>query len=144
MYDSIYITFKNAMGHERILSVTEVFLMTHIADSIFSLNFIVPTKSWLLVKGKPRATVQPSFCCRLTAESLPALLWPMDCRPQGSSDNGISQARTLEWIATSFSRGSSWPRDQAQVSCTGRQVLYHWATREAQISRMSRNKIWLK
>ena len=74
MYDSIYITFKNAMGHERILSVTEVFLMTHIADSIFSLNFIVSTKSWLLVKGKPRATVQPSFCCRLTAESLPALL----------------------------------------------------------------------
>ena len=55
----------------------------------------------------------------------------MDYRPQGSSDNGISQARMLEWIAISFSRGSSWPRDQAQVSCIGRQVLYHWATAAA-------------
>ena len=144
MYDSIYIKFKNVMGHERILSVTEVFLITHIADSIFSLNFIVSTKSWFLVKGKPRAIVQPSFCCCLIAKSLQLFCDPMDCRPQESSDNGISQARILEWIAISFSRGSSWPRDQALVSCTGRQVLYHWATREAQISRMSRNKIWLK
>ena len=31
----------------------------------------------------------------------------------------------------SFSRGSSWPRDWTHNSCTGRQILYHWATREA-------------
>ena len=31
-----------------------------------------------------------------------------------------------------FSRGSLWPRDQTYVSCIGRQILYHWATREAQ------------
>ena len=31
----------------------------------------------------------------------------------------------------SFSRGSYWPRDQMQVSCLGRRVLYHWAIREA-------------
>ena len=35
-----------------------------------------------------------------------------DCSPQGSSIHGISQARILEWVATSFSRGSSQPRDQ--------------------------------
>ena len=34
---------------------------------------------------------------------------PMDCSPQGSSVHGISQARILEWVAISFSRGSSWP-----------------------------------
>ena len=34
-------------------------------------------------------------------------------------------------VAISFSRESSWPRDQAQVSCIGRQILYCWATREA-------------
>ena len=35
------------------------------------------------------------------------------------------QARTLEWAAISFSRGSSHFRDQTQVSCIGRQILYH-------------------
>ena len=41
----------------------------------------------------------------------------------GSSGHGISQARILEWVASSFSRVSSWPRDWTQVSC--RQILYH-------------------
>ena len=36
-----------------------------------------------------------------------------------------------QWVASSFSRGSSWPRDQTRVSCIGRQILCHWATREA-------------
>ena len=43
---------------------------------------------------------------------------PMDCSPPGSSVHGILQARILEWAAISFYRGSSWPRDQTQVSCT--------------------------
>ena len=38
----------------------------------------------------------------------------MDCSPLGSSDNGISQARILEWVAVSSSRGSSPPRDQTE------------------------------
>ena len=41
---------------------------------------------------------------------------PMDCSPPGSSVHGILQARILEWIAVPFSRGSSQPRDQTQVS----------------------------
>ena len=45
----------------------------------------------------------------------------MDCSPSGSSVYGISQARILEWVAISFSRGSSWPRDWICISCiTGR------------------------
>ena len=55
----------------------------------------------------------------------------MDCSPPSSSVHGISQARILEWVAISFSGGSSWPRDQIHVSCIGRQVLYPWITREA-------------
>ena len=43
----------------------------------------------------------------------------MDCSLPGSSVHGILQARTLEWVAISFSRGSSQPRDQIQVSCLG-------------------------
>ena len=58
----------------------------------------------------------------------------MDCIPLGSSVHGILRARILEWVTISSSRGSSWPRDQTQVSCVsfiGRQILYHWATWEA-------------
>ena len=42
---------------------------------------------------------------------------PRDCSPPGSSIHGTSQARTLERAAISFSRESSQPRDQTQVSC---------------------------
>ena len=57
----------------------------------------------------------------------------MDCSLPGSSVHGISQARILEQVAISFSRGSFWPRDQPHISCVYcivRHVLYHWATRE--------------
>ena len=47
----------------------------------------------------------------------PTLCDPMDCSPPGPSGHGISQARMLEWIAISFSRGSSWLRDQTCISC---------------------------
>ena len=61
-------------------------------------------------------------------------LRPMDCSPPGSSVHGIFQARILEWVAISYSRGSSRPRDQIQVSCVScisRQILYHRAIWEA-------------
>ena len=41
------------------------------------------------------------------------------------------QARILKWVALSFSGGSSQPRDQTHISCSGRRSLYHWATWEA-------------
>ena len=45
--------------------------------------------------------------------------------PPGSSVHGISQARILEWFASSFSRGSSHPRDRTHASCIGKRILYH-------------------
>ena len=48
----------------------------------------------------------------------------MDCSLPGSSVHGIFQARILEWVAISFSRGSSQPRNQTQVSPHCRQTLY--------------------
>ena len=56
---------------------------------------------------------------------------PMDCSPPGSSVHGISQARILEWVAISLSKGSSWPRDQTHVSSIGSHALCHWANWEA-------------
>ena len=59
---------------------------------------------------------------------------PIDYSSSGYSVRGISQARILEWVATiPFSRESSQPRDQTHVSCIGRWILYHWATREAHL-----------
>ena len=69
--------------------------------------------------------------CYLVSESCPTFCDRMDCSPPGSSVHWIFQARILEWVAISFSRGSSWPRDRTQVYCIGRWILYHWATREA-------------
>ena len=64
----------------------------------------------------------------------PILCDPMDCRPTGSPVNGILQARILEWVAIPFSRGSSQPRDQTQVSHSAGGFFTSWATREAQTS----------
>ena len=54
----------------------------------------------------------------------------MDCRPPGSSVHGILQARILEWVAIPFSKGSSQPRDQSQVSQVAGRFFTVWATRE--------------
>ena len=50
----------------------------------------------------------------------------MNCSLPGSSVHGIFQARILEWVAISFSRESSRPRDWTHVSCIGRWILYPW------------------
>ena len=66
--------------------------------------------------------------CVLVAQLCLTLCDLMDCSPPGSSVCGIPQARILEWVAMSSSRGSSPPRDQTNVSyisCIGRWVLYH-------------------
>ena len=56
--------------------------------------------------------------CSVVSDSL----WP----------HGILQARILEWVAFPFSRGSSQPRDQTQVSHIAGGFFTSWATREAQ------------
>ena len=56
---------------------------------------------------------------------------PVDCSPPASPIHGVSQARILEWVAISSSRGPSQPRDRTHVSCIGRQSLYHYAAWEA-------------
>ena len=53
---------------------------------------------------------------------------PVDCSLPGSSIHGILQARILEWVAISFSRGSSRPRDQTWVSHIGGRCFNLWAT----------------
>ena len=67
--------------------------------------------------------------CAQSLQSCLTLCDPMDCSPPGSSVRGTLHARILEWVAVSYSRGSSWPRDAAgisYISCIGRQVFCHW------------------
>ena len=64
------------------------------------------------------------------AQLCPTLCDPMDCSLLRSSVHGIFQAKVLEWVAISFSRGSSWPRDWTQVSRTVGRRFTVWATRE--------------
>ena len=63
----------------------------------------------------------------------PILCDPIDCSLPSSSVHAISQARILEWVAISFSRGSSRPSDQTRVSYIGRWILHHWATRTSHL-----------
>ena len=57
------------------------------------------------------------------AQLCPTLCDSVDCSLPGSSVHGIFQARILEWVAISFSRGSSRPKDRTQVSCTAADSL---------------------
>ena len=55
-----------------------------------------------------------------------------DCNPMDYTVHGILQTRLLEWATIPFSRGSSQPRDQTQVSHFADRFFTVWATREAQ------------
>ena len=74
------------------------------------------------------------LCHGRCAQSGLTLCDPMDCSPPGSSAHGIFQARVLERVAISYSRGSFWPRNQTHVfwvSCIGRWIVYHCTIWEA-------------
>ena len=63
------------------------------------------------------------WCC-LVAKWFLTLAIQWIVAPPGSTGHGISQARMLEWVAISFLRDSSQPRDQTCVSCIGERILY--------------------
>ena len=112
---------------------------------LWSLLHIVPS-AWKALSTNPLATpfTWLTFLWSSTQRDLPPLpssvcvscsvmsnpLRPMDWSRPGSSVHGILQARILEWVAISFSRGSSQPRDWAHVSCVScivRGFFTHWA-----------------
>ena len=87
--------------------------------------------TWLLFP------VELHYCYCWVAKPCPTVHSPMEYNPPGPSVYGISQARILEGVAISFSRGSSWLWDGTCISCLssiGRHILYHWATCSVQFS----------
>ena len=85
----------------------------------------------MLCRGEvePKSTPDCDCCC-LVVQLCLTLCDPMHCNPPEYSVHGILQARILGWVAISFSRGSSQPTHRTWVSCIGRRILYHWATRK--------------
>ena len=66
--------------------------------------------------------IRVCVCVCVCARVRSAVTDSVDCSPPGSSVHGIIQARIPEWVAFSYSRGSSWPRDYNRVSCIGGQI----------------------
>ena len=91
---------------------------------------VVAAYLWKILRGwyylKMYMCVQSFWLCPIPRD-------PVDCSPSGSSVHGILQARMLQWVAMLSSRGSSWPGLNLNFFCLlhHRQILYHWATREA-------------
>ena len=75
-------------------------------------------------------------------QSCPTLCDPVDCSSPGSSIHGILQVRILEWVAISFSRGSSQPRDWTWVPRIAGRHFNLWATREAKGSTWMQSQKW--
>ena len=100
----------------------------------FYMHWVFPVWLHLILTKSLWCTLYCFLWLCMSAQVLSDSLQPMHCSPLGSSVHEIIPARILEWVAVSYSRGSSWPRDQTCVyciSCIGRQILYHWAIREA-------------
>ena len=112
-------------------------VMTNLDSKLKSRDITLPTKvrlvkamvflvamygceSWTIKKAESEVTQSCLTLCN-----------PMDCSLPRSSVHGIFQARVLEWVAISFSRGSSQPRDWTWVSCTAGRRFTTWATMEA-------------
>ena len=94
-------------------------LSTHTWKAVSGQKFCKPPALCILylsTKSSFSYIVNPSAAAATLLQSCPTLCDPIDSSPPGSSVPGILQARTLEWGATSFSRGSSRPRDRTQVS----------------------------
>ena len=132
-----------AMTHERDLSIstTEKACIFHKVETNHSLLERSNPSGWALAPNLCLQETQSAVCacvifCLLWLPFPPCLYAfcaqplsrvqlfcdPMDYSPAGFSVHGTLQARMLEWVADSYSRGSSQPRDQICVSCG----LLHW------------------
>ena len=93
------------------LAPVKFFLHSEAIDIILKLKFLTLYLTTTSYKSKSHSSTP-----REVVQSCPTLCNPMDCSLSGSSVHGIFKARVLEWVAISYSRGSSRPRDWTRVS----------------------------
>ena len=122
-----HILHKHTVTHSPIASLT---LLSLTSSQVYSRLLNSDALNWLRHIHYFLILVSPLFVnliCVLVTQLCLTLWDPMDCSPPGSSVPGILQARILEWVAIPCSRGSSWPGDQTQVSCTAGRFFTIWA-----------------
>ena len=108
------------------LEASQVFIGTGMIWSLVEMQ---------LLTLQPWAGVCAGVCIRLCVYVCGSVMSVCDyCSLPGSPVHGIFQARILEQVAISFSRGSSWPRDRTRVSSIAGRLFTVWATREAQFT----------
>ena len=103
-------------GQRSLAGYSQMFLIQNIKIFYISTLTIYSTRC-LKVEGRVKV---------LVAQSCLTPYDPVDCSQPGSSVPGILQARILEWVAMPSSRGSSWSRDQTQVSHTAGRLFTVW------------------
>ena len=91
----------------------------------------LPHMIYFQMHGHDYFSLCPYMCVCLITQLCLTLCDPLDCSPPGSSVHGIFQIRLLEWVAISFSGGSSEPRDWPCISCMKGGLFTHWAIGEA-------------
>ena len=108
------------------------------SNRVLGVNWLVPWANdclsglpWIDKLQFARATPWSHLISEV-AQSCLTVCDPIDCSLPGSSVHGIFHAIVLEWIAISFSSGSSRPRDQTRVSHIVDRRFTVWATREVQ------------
>ena len=87
---------------------------------------------WLERDSIPEGTLRGFTQLESVSQLCPTLCDPMDCSPPGYSVLGTLQAGILEWVAISFSRGSSQPRTWTRYSCILGRFFTIWATTSQQ------------
>ena len=126
--DTVFIVhslFPKDLAEKRYLPLLAAILAQPSGSVGFSQKFALDVAVYPLPSMEGLCVLVPLLC--------PTPCDSVCCSPPGSSVHGIFQARILEWFAIFFSRGSSLPRDQTQVSCTTSRFFTDWATKEAPI-----------
>ena len=114
--DALYSFPKHPIFISYIHSTFHVKVLWYYTSPIFSFTFTFSSFRWETLE----IMYQPSTAATPAAKSLqlcPTLCDPMDCNPPGFSVHGILQARTLEWVAISFSNAWKWKAKEVAQSC---------------------------
>ena len=135
MFNTVYYSppTVSSLSHCNIINLKN----SPVSLTVFSVCFEVSSPSQCQQFGVPQHQFLISSCTLslkvkvLVTQSYPTLCDTVDCSLPGFSVQGILQARILKWIAIAFCRGSSWPGNQARVSCIAGRFFTIWGTREA-------------
>ena len=105
---------KSIQGAKCLLSPSDSILFKVKVSLMFSCSDELSTDANVVLESLTRI-VYFSLC--MLTQLCPILWGPMDCSPSGSSTHDIFLARILEWVAISYSKVSSWPRNKTHVFC---------------------------